>query len=108
MEQVLKLECPKCRLPARAVIESPYYRFIVYTCPKCYSNVVYYKNKIDVIPDRLFKKLLKKRKLAFCGDVVFNSSTKKNLGQEITQDDILNLKILLETEMDSARVIPLL
>jgi len=107
MEKVINLKCPQCRLTARAVLSEPH-KFIIYTCPKCLSNVVCYKNKIDTIPDRLFKKLLKKRKLTFCGDVSFAPPPKRQDRQvrgPITPEDVIDLKILLETEKDSARII---
>lgn len=107
MKKTLNLECPKCRLSAQASLDSPYHRFIVYTCPQCHSNVVYYKNKVDILPDRLFKKLLKKQKLEFCGQIDFIPPKKRqrrkvSVRGPITQDDVLNLKILLETEKDTA------
>ena len=93
---------------AEAVLDEMYHKFIIYTCPKCQSNVVYYKRKVDIIPDRLFKKLIKKRKLIFCGNVSFSSSEgqpNRQVRGPITKEDVINLKILLETEKDSAGII---
>ena len=108
MEKTLDLRCPNCRLSANATLDGTHHRFIVYTCPKCRSNVVYFKNKIDIIPDRLFRKLLRKRKLVFCGDVSFFPAVGKPdqpVRGPITHQDIVDLKILLETEKDSFRFI---
>ena len=107
--KIFNLECPTCQLRAKASLDESYHKFIVYTCPKCQSNVVYYKNKIDILPDHLLKKLLKKGKLTFCGDVSFPLYTKKSSSCSgrgpITKDDLLDLKILLGTENDSSRII---
>ena len=105
MNKVLDLRCPRCNLLAKAVLDGSSHRFIVYTCPKCRSNVVYFKNRIDIIPDHLFRKLLRRRKLIFCGDVSFTPATGKpdqHVKGPITQEDITDLKILLETEKDSS------
>ena len=111
MNKIFTLKCPKCRLRAKAILNEPFHNFIVYTCPKCQSNVVYFKNKVDIIPDRLLKKLISKRKLTFCGDINFscteNQSDKKPTTNKkpITEEDIIDLKILLETEDDIGRLI---
>lgn len=117
MENVsIKIKCPRCHLAAEAVLEHTFHKFLIYTCPQCRSNVVYYRNKIDVISDRLLRKLLKRGKLRHCGNVSFveKSLRKRRLRGDIeeeaprnsiTPDDVLNLKILLETEDDSAKVI---
>jgi len=105
-KETLTLECPKCQLPAKAFLDSPYHKFIMYTCPRCHSNVVYYKDRVDTLSDRLFKKLLKKHKLEFCGQIDFISPVKGKkrvlVRGPITHDDILNLKILLETEKNTS------
>ena len=107
MEEILTLRCPNCRLAAEAVLESPYHKFIVYTCPKCHSNVAYFKKRVDILPDHLFKKLLSKKKLSFCGSINFpvNKKAKIEDTRYISGDDIVNLRILLETEKDSSRII---
>jgi hypothetical protein len=108
MEKILVLACPKCHLRAEAVLDEAYHKFIVYTCPKCQSNVVFFKHKIDIIPDHLFKKLIKKRKLTFCGNVSFLCSEgqpDRQIRGPITKEDIIDLKILLETEKDSSGII---
>lgn len=94
--------CPRCSLSAEAVLEQDYYKFIIYKCPRCGSNVVMYEDKIQVISNRLIKKLIKAGKLRFCGNISFKMPPHK---PPITDDDILNLKILLETESDSATII---
>ena len=102
------LECPKCKLPSRAILNKKFNKFIIYTCPSCKSNVVYYGNKVDIISDKLLNKLIKGRRLKFNGAVHFMGKEytmglkKRN---RITEDDILNLRILLETEEDTNRII---
>lgn len=116
----VKLQCPKCGLPGEAVLEEAGYKCILYVCPKCQSNVVCYQNRIDIITDKLLNKLLRSKKLQFCGNVSFAGENKDRgamskpkvrvrkwirkkktpLRGPITRDDVLNLKILLETEKD--------
>ena len=104
----LNLKCPKCGLPARAQLEESYRKFIIYTCPKCRSNVAYYDNRIDIISNQLLRDLIKKKQLRYCGDVLFMSNQLKELpllesnpcSEVITKDMITDLKILLNTEED--------
>lgn len=97
----IRLQCPKCRLDASAMLDSKR-KFIIYTCPRCKSNVIHYKQKTEIISDRLFHKLLRKGRLVFCGDVRFPVKPENIEGTLISSDDLINLKILLETEKDSA------
>jgi hypothetical protein len=61
----------------------------------------------------MLKKLIREGKLEFCGHISFDHSKKiKNRKKKpsfrdtiISKDDIINLKILLETETDSAKII---
>ena len=107
---VLNLKCPKCGCPARAEVKKQVYKFLIYVCPKCDSNVVYYDNKIDIISDRLVESMAKKDKLHYSGQAVFPKRHKKQktgiseartgLSRGITPDKIVDLKILLNTETD--------
>jgi hypothetical protein len=101
------LVCPKCRIHAEMVVKPGKYSFLLYTCPRCLSNVVYYKNKLSVISDRLVTKLIRQRKIRTCGtiDVKKELSGRKNDRKAITEEDIKNLKILLETEPDIDKII---
>jgi len=101
----LDIHCPKCKLPARAILEGKCHKFLLYTCPKCRSNVVYYNDKIDIISNKLLFKLVRKNKLQFCGNIFFNKTKKKPIKKIITEDDITNLKILLENCKDVQEVI---
>lgn len=93
--------CPHCKLPVKAVLKDGYRRFLLYTCPRCRSNVVLFKNKVELISDHLLKKLIKSNKLQHCGDMVFRSqSTKPHRDAPISEDDIKNLRILLNTSQD--------
>ena len=116
----VRLRCPNCRLDGDAVIKESFKDCLVFVCPKCESTVVYYDNKTEIISQKLLHKLVRQGKLKFCGKAKFVSKKpKKRLKQEqerspvneskvITDDDILNLKIILETEKDSSRIINLL
>lgn len=99
---IINLKCPKCHFPARAEVKNKLYKFLIYTCPKCSNNVVYYKNKVDILSNKYVESLRKKKKLQFCGDALFplSKNIKKKKTEEITQDKIIDLKILLETEKD--------
>ena len=112
----LRLICPKCHLDGNALVKESYKNCLVFICPKCESTVVCYDNKVDIISSELLQKLVKRGQLKFCGKARFISkkspkSSKKSLFNEvtaITEDDLLNLKIILETEKDSSRIISLL
>lgn len=98
---VLKLICPKCGSPARAEVKKRLYKFFIYVCPKCRSNVVNYENKTDVLSDKFVNDLAKKYKLQYSGKAIFPKITvKKPETGEITKDRIVDLKILLNTETD--------
>lgn len=102
------LKCPRCHLSTKARIDENYYKFLIYTCPKCGSRVAFFDNKLRIISDRLFQKLVNKNKLQYCGDISFKKKKiryKNDFKEFITKDDILNLKILLETEQDSGSVL---
>jgi len=105
----IELACPECHLPANAVLNVKFNKFIIYTCPRCRSNVVFYKNKVETISDKLVEKLLHQGQLRFCGKVLFNNfqaaEAQSSREKPITADDITNLKILLETEWDTAKII---
>lgn len=107
----LSLKCPKCGLPARADLKSKFHKFLIYTCPRCRSNVVYYKHKLDVLSDQFVEALLQNGRLKFCGNVLFSNNNFKpteaqsSRDRAIDTDDITNLKILLETEKDISKII---
>jgi transposase-like protein len=103
---VIELICPKCKSFSKAVIEEEYRKFLIYTCPRCNSNVVYYNNKVEIISDVLLKNLMKQKKLSYCGDIVFmplENELKK--GTIIDDDKIADLKILLATESNIDKII---
>lgn len=104
---VLKLRCPKCKCPARAEVKKRVYKFLIYICPHCDSNVVYYNNKTDVLSDKFVESMTKRNILQFSGRAFFpklkksfKKSSKKSAGKEITEDVIMDLKILLNEEID--------
>jgi transcription initiation factor IIE alpha subunit len=94
---ILKFECPKCRCGAQAELGRHYKLFLIYKCPNCNSNVAYYDNKISIISDKMILSLKKKNKIKFCKTVI---QPRPKKSKNITKDDVLNLKILLETEKD--------
>ena len=106
MAQTIHLICPKCQLPALAELDKDFKKFVIYTCPRCRSNVVCYENKMEVLSDRLVNRLLKSGRLEFCGEVSFHNFRSRRLRTDpISGDDVTNLRILLETESDSAKII---
>ena len=94
-EQSVKLECPKCKLPIEAKIKKSHHEFLIYICPKCQSNVVHYSDKIDIISDKLLRKLLKQKRLTSCGQIEIGSASQAQ--RVISLDDVTDLKIVLET-----------
>ena len=104
----LKLQCPKCHSPARAKVDKKIYKFLIYVCPVCKSNVVYYDDRVDILSDEFMNTLIKDKNLTFCGDAVFPKvvPSNSNLKDEpITTDRINDFKILLNTEKDLAKFI---
>jgi len=92
------IECPNCSLEARIEIKK-YCKYIIYVCPKCKCNIVYYGyEKVNIISDKMVEKLKKQNRLEVCGDALF-PIIKKEKGK-ITKDQIIDLKITLETEQD--------
>ena len=108
-DKKIALACPECHLPANAVLNVKFNKFIIYTCPRCRSNVVFYRDKVETISDKLVDKLIRQGQLRFCGKVLFNNfqaaEAQSSREKPITADDITNLKILLETEQDAAKII---
>ena len=100
---IINFECPKCHCGAKAELET-IYKFLIYKCPNCHSNVAYYNNKLAVISDRMINILRKKNKLKFCrANFKADSSSKsfsEKFSEDITPDRITDLKIILETEKD--------
>jgi len=101
---VLKLRCPNCKSPARAEVKKRSYKFLIYVCPNCNSNVVYYNNKTDILSDKFVEMLTKENKLQFSGHAIFPKKTSKapkRAGhKKVSKDNIIDLKILLHTEKD--------
>lgn len=104
----LKLECPRCHSPAHARVNKKVYKFLIYRCPFCGSNVVYYENHVDILSDGFVSSLTESKDLTFCGDASFPmiSSSDSNIKErEITHDFLLDLHILLKTETDFNKLI---
>lgn len=93
-----KIECPKCSLEAHIEIRK-YCKFVIYICPRCKKNIVYYGDKkVTIISDKMLENLKRQKRLEACGNALFPVIVKEK--GVITKDQILNLKILLETEKD--------
>ena len=96
-----KLKCPKCFSPAHAEMDKNVYKFLIYKCPVCDSNVVYYDNKVDILSDEFVRKFSRDSNVVHCGEALFpriSPSNGKTSDEEITRDRIVDLKILLNTE----------
>jgi len=101
----VKVKCPQCGLNAKAQLKD-YKKFIIYKCPGCKENVVCYKDKIEIISEKLIRKLLRKGALVSCGDILFKNPDYKDKEREpITKDDIINLRIMLETETNWEKIL---
>lgn len=97
----LKLECPRCHSPVHAKVSKKIYKFLIYRCPICDSNVVYYENHVDILSDEFVSSLTRNENLSFFGEASFPMMvpSKAELGdEEITRDRIIDLRILLNTE----------
>ena len=98
---IFTLECPQCGHSARAELDN-FHRFLIYKCPQCHSNVVYYDKKVEIISSKMIRQLKKKGKLRFCGDALY-PVVKPSLpgsSKSITDEVITDLRILLETTPD--------
>jgi len=105
----VKVKCPKCSFIIKARLES-FRDFIIYQCPGCKSNVAVMDNKVMVISKDLFKKLVNRGIFETCGNLKpMNTPKTKEKFQDtvhsISKDDILNLRILLETETDFDKIL---
>ena len=101
---VLKLNCPKCGSPAHAEVKDQTYKFLLYVCPKCNSNVVHYDNKTDILSNEFTRSLAKEYNLQFSGQAIIPNKEEsceevsEDTSPKITEDTILDLRILLNTE----------
>jgi len=96
---VTNFQCPRCGFVARAEIKRKY-KFIIYICPQCKSNIAHYENKISIVSDRIIRTLVKHKKFKRCGELYFKKSKEAPKQQNLTDDMMLDLKILLETSKD--------
>lgn len=95
---IFKVRCPICDSPLKASFDSKFEGFFLFNCPKCFSNIVYYDNKLDVISDKMVRKIMKNNKLKTCGYLSDAEIVdKKCISDSFSSDDLTNLKILLET-----------
>ena len=99
-----KFCCPKCGKEVTAIVQSTVVRNIIFKCPGCYSNVYIFNNKIGLLSDRFVAKLVRQKKVDYCG-FVFDCERKIKRTKAISKDDVLNLKILLETENNVDKII---
>ena len=97
---MVRIHCPHCNLPAKALLDKGYKKFLLYTCPRCSSNVVYFNNKVERISDNLLTKLLRKGKLQKCGDMLFTKKNNPPRDSAISVQDVIDLRILLNTCRD--------
>ena len=107
----IDISCPSCGLSVDVVVDENYDSFLLYVCPGCMKNVAFYDNKINIISDKLFEKTVRSGRVKACGDLSFGNkkkskkaeSKKKDFVREdrpLNSDDILNLKIALETSKE--------
>jgi hypothetical protein len=98
-KSVVKINCPECNLPINAQVQGEYGKFLLYVCPRCKSNVIFYDNKVDVVSDNILKKLIRKKKLRYCG-IVDSIPMETGRGKGLSKESVTDLKILLETSQD--------
>jgi hypothetical protein len=85
---------------AKAEIKKKY-KFVIYVCPQCNSNIAQYGNKISIISNRIIKTLVRHKKFKCCGELYYKKEEKPPItSPELTPDTITDLKILLETSKD--------
>jgi hypothetical protein len=97
----VKINCPDCECPIQASIVKDQYKFLLYVCPDCKKNIIYYKNKVEIISDEILKKLVAKNKLSCCGKLSSTAPAEEpDTRKGLTKDFLVDLKILLETSND--------
>lgn len=96
---IFSLECPKCNFTGKAYLcKKP--KFFIYTCPKCFSNVAYFKNKFGTLSNDFVKSLKNRNDLKLVGSLYSSSEHPRINKKPITKSDLIDLKILLNTETD--------
>jgi hypothetical protein len=107
MVKIHTMNCPKCGFVAQAKLNGKKCKFILYKCPCCNRNVVHYNGKVDILSDAMVNMLYKSNTTHICGNLYkIEPGVVRDIA--ITDDDVINLKILLNTETDSNKIIPLL
>lgn len=91
------LSCPKCGFSATAEVSRKKYRFLLFECPVCSSNVAVYAGRTSVISDELVDNLKACGYLRSCGEFVE--------GGGISETDLVRLKNLLDSEQDFDRIL---
>ena len=90
----IKVECPKCGYPINTEVTHKTWTFMLFICPDCHSNVVYYDKKTDIISDELVAKLVRENKIKISGITHIHRSDGKR--QPITNEDVSQLSSLLK------------
>lgn len=64
------LECPKCGVVTEFTEKSAAEMGVmIFICPGCGSNVVFYDHKVDIISTKLLKRLIRSGKLRTYGEI---------------------------------------
>ena len=92
----VKLECPKCGFPIVTYFERGRSKaFILFICPDCHSNVVYYNGKTDIVSNELIRKLSQDGRIKIQKAVEVECPV-SGRRQPITGEDVSNVKDILE------------
>jgi uncharacterized Zn finger protein (UPF0148 family) len=91
------ITCPACGTPIETQVRGKGHLFLLFCCPMCSRNVVQYEGKVTCLSDAFVKSLREKYKLKSFGSVL-TRPVKSH--KSITEDDINDLRILLNTEPD--------
>jgi predicted RNA-binding Zn-ribbon protein involved in translation (DUF1610 family) len=91
------LSCPACGFNSTARVVRRHYRFLLFQCPTCNKNVVFYAGKTGTLSDELIGMLFLHKYLSPCGDMV--------MGPSIPDKAIENLHNLLASEQDFDRIL---
>lgn len=65
----IETKCPRCGITTRTPVDRSF-SFLLYNCPGCGNNVVYYDDVVDIVSEDLLKELFKKEYLWTSGGIL--------------------------------------
>jgi hypothetical protein len=103
-----KVGCPKCGTDSYLISQES--NPIIFQCHGCSSYVVIENDRAYTVSDNFMAEMVNKFNFKFCGQIIKVEAKKekplpKKKKTEITEDDIKDLRELLEKSKDSSEII---